>query len=250
MLVRSAEGKKGGEGGWGGGERASTPLLSSCSGQCPDHPPSSRNHLLHYLRRARRFAAASLCRLTFKLARVLPGTVVFFDKFCPDLHSADAGGLGGTGPSEEEGGESADGTPPPPPPPPRPLAVAPSTAMAAACGWCSAKLGNALVVVLSEDGDDDEADDRVGDDDHGGSAAAAGRTTPPPERREGQAGAGARDGGAGGREGGAMPPRVLGLREFLRDFFVGGGAEEQEELVRRGDLLRGVHLSNKVGACG
>lgn len=152
--------------------------------------------------------------------------MVFFDKFCPDLHGAprncnddgDGDGddrLAGTNPSAC-GGNADDKSAPSRAP------VPPSTRMmmAAACRWCSKELGNAPVVVLSEG----ESDGRVGAD---GSCA------------------GKEEGEVAGEGGGGALPRVLGLRQFLRDF-VGGQAGE--ELARRGDLLRGVHLSHKVSA--
>lgn len=155
--------------------------------------------------------------------------MVFFDKFCPDLHGPGDGddSLVAINPSNSKA--NADDDRPVPSRPP----VAPSAAMmTAACRWCSKELGNAPVVVLSE-GDNDGP---VGDG-GSGSGSCAGRGEE-----------GGRQGGGGEGEAGGMPPRVLGLREFLRDFV---GGEAGEELARRGDLLRGVHLSNKVTAwCG
>lgn len=146
---------------------------------------------------------------------------MFFDKFCPDLH-----GAGNDDGSNDGGGEgSADDSPQPllsgplvPPPP--------ATAMAAACRWCSKELGDAPVIVLSEGEHDDEGG-RVGGDGRKGNG-------------------GEEEGRAGGAGTARVSPRVLGLREFLREFV--GGGEVGEELGRRGDLLRGVHLSSKVSA--
>ena len=186
---------------------------------------STSPSLFHRRRRRRRRR-----RPKQKLARSLPGTVVFFDKFCPDLHrhgAGDSGDNGGDGLAAvthpSEGGENAGE---PSALSRRLLGSSPPTTMAAACRWCSRELGNAPVVVLSEE---DESDDRVGGED--GSCA------------------GEEEGGGEG-----MLPRVLGLRAFLWDFVRRAGAEEEEveELARRGDLLRGVHLSSKASerSCG
>lgn len=174
-----------------------------------------------------------------QLARALPGTVVFFDKFCPDLRGGCSGSGSGFGSgfgssvgcpdarkSTPEGGGSVDDPPLPGPP------VSSSTMMAAACRWCSKELGNAQVIALSED----ESDCRVGDDERSGNGETFSL-----ERDAGQAGA--EEGGAGSGGGGGTPLRVLNLRGFLHNFV---GGEAGEELARRGDLLRGVHLSNKV----
>lgn len=102
--------------------------------------------------------------------------------------------------------------------------------MLAACQWCSAKFGENTgslapsVLLLSDD---------IGD---GGGGA--------PESDA----LGARGGEEVKTEGGAPTStrtvRELGLHGFLREFV--GTGEAAEELARRGDLLRGVHLSNKV----
>ncbi len=158
-----------------------------------------------------------------QIARSLPDTVVFFDKFCPDLHgtaAAAAAAVDGTTNPRAEGGAGH-----PSPSSPRPSAsrlasgpLAPSQAMAAACRWCSKELGNASVFVLS-------------DDDAG-------------EGRTGGGGGGVGGGGEGGDGGGET--RVLGLRDFLRLFVAGGEEAEGGKLARRGDLLLAAHLANKV----
>eukprot|EP00903_Cladosiphon_okamuranus_P006825 g6650.t1 len=167
-----------------------------------------------------------------QLARTLPGTMVFFDKFCPDLHLHDGarGRNGGGGGGDDglaagrnpsacrENAAHDDTSAPSSGPAPRSTGVM----MAAACRWCSEELGNAAVVVLSEG----ESGGWVGAD---GRSCLAGKE-------------GGEEGAGGGGTG--VLPRVLGLREFLRDFV--GGGEAGEELARRGDLLRSVHLSSKA----
>lgn len=169
-----------------------------------------------------------------KVARALPGTLVFFDKFCPDLHGAAAAvGLDGSTASSE--GEGDVGRPSPSPSPsgsPPSKHLLPSSSMLAACRWCSAELGNASVFVLSDDGDGQAGDEE--DSEHCCSTVQG-----CPCSDDAQARTGAEE------EGGTATRVVLGLRDFLGDFV---GGEAGEELARRGDLLRGVHLSNKVNS--
>ncbi|CAM9323899.1 unnamed protein product [Ectocarpus sp. 12 AP-2014] len=188
-----------------------------------------------------------------QLARSLPGTMVFFDKFCPDLHGASAASTAGTtdpgerGPPEVgEGGDTSGLSPPDALRPPTPTVHASSTSsVLAACRWCSEKLGGASVVVLSDDGHDHDRDGTGA----GGFLDDDAPPPPPPQQQQQQqqalaVGDHARMGGTGAAGGGgAELPRVLGLREFLRGY-VGGDAEE--ELARRGDLLRRAHLSCKA----
>lgn len=162
-----------------------------------------------------------------KIARALPGTMVFFDKFCPDLHGASAAARP---PVEGRRGGSHSSPSSSTPFKHRVSSSSSLSSMLAACRWCSAELGNASVFILSDDDDDDDKEHccsvvqgfHADDDAH-------------------QAGTGRAEGG----EGGAGAPRVaLGLRDFLGDFV---GGEAVEELARRGDVLRGLHLSNNVG---
>ena len=150
--------------------------------------------------------------------------MVFFDKFCPDLHgtaAAAAAALGGIPTSGAEGGANYSSSAPSPgtPSPPSPPAsgpLAPSSVVAAACRWCSRELGSATICVLS----DDDAGER-------------------------QAGGGGGGGGVGGGDAGGEA-RVLDLRDFLRRFVAGGDAAEGGELARRGDLFLAAHLANKA----
>ncbi|CAM9489850.1 unnamed protein product, partial [Ectocarpus sp. 4 AP-2014] len=143
-----------------------------------------------------------------QLARSLPGTMVFFDKFCPDLRGASAAATAGaTDPGERGppevggGGDTSVLSPPDALRPPTPVVHASSTSsVLAACRWCSEKLGDASVVVLSDDGDDDDRDgtDTRGFLDHNA-------PPPPPQQQQQQAlavGDHARMGGTGAAGGG------------------------------------------------
>ncbi|CAM9581753.1 unnamed protein product, partial [Laminaria digitata] len=178
-----------------------------------------------------------------QLAHSLPGTVVFFDKFCPDLHNLpdvgedDDGTTSGTTSGIASGiasgvtyasltgtGDADHASPL------RDAAASSSSSfssLAAACRWCGVELGNSSVTILSDDNaeNNDYGDgnaDEEGYPAHGQAVGGAGR-------------------GEGGRGDGGVP--VLGLHGFLRRFVDESGAED---LARRGDLLRKVHLSNKV----
>ncbi|CAM9697488.1 unnamed protein product [Pylaiella littoralis] len=191
-----------------------------------------------------------------QIARALPGTLVFFDKFCPDLHGATttAAAAAAAGP-HVDGRTTSDGREgdvrhpsPPTSPPSKHLAFSSSSSSSscfscssvlAACRWCSAELENASVFVLSDDddgrtGDDDEDDD---DKQHSRRAAVQGFSS---DGDAHQAGTGVGE----DVEGGSGTPRVvLSLRDFLGGFVWG---EAGEELARRGDLLRRMHLANKA----
>ncbi|CAM9283337.1 unnamed protein product, partial [Ectocarpus sp. 12 AP-2014] len=146
-----------------------------------------------------------------QLARSLPGTMVFFDKFCPDLHGASAAATAGTtdpgerGPPEVgEGGNTSVLSPPDALRPPTPAVHASSTSsVLAACQWCSEKLGDASVVVLSDDGRDDDGDGT----DAGGFLDHDAPPPPPPQQQQQQeqalaVGDHARMGGTGAAGGG------------------------------------------------
>ncbi|CAM9312557.1 unnamed protein product, partial [Scytosiphon promiscuus] len=173
-----------------------------------------------------------------QLARTLPGTVVFFDTFCPDLH-------GGEGEGEGERGDAFRASPSPGirTPPSDPLLPSPSTSsMLAACRWCSAQFGKKYgsspppVLLLSDDSGD-------GGGGRGGGGGGGGGNALGSDARASGGGRGGAKGASGGSEPNATV-RALGLDGFLREFV--GVGEAAEELARRGDLLRGVHLSNKA----
>lgn len=176
--------------------------------------------------------------------------MVFFDKFCPDLHDlpngsdvGDSGICGSDSTSDTTSGTTTTGAK-------RGITSgisslagtgdaehvsSPSNATAstssfssllAACRWCGVELGNRSVIILSDDNNNhDKNDGHAGGEGFPGDDQAVG-------------GAGMEEGSGG--DGGVV---VLGLHGFLRRFVDGSGAED---LARRGDLLRKTHLSSKV----
>ncbi|CAM9652144.1 unnamed protein product [Ectocarpus fasciculatus] len=251
--------REGGNGHAGAGTTNAAPppaagaIGGGASGQ-EQRPPPCSLLLLHSELSKLTGAAGALSmkqeRRLSQLARSLPGTMIFFDKFCPDLHSASAtatASAGATAPgvrgSREGvgGGDDSDVSPPADAPlPPTPAVhVSSASSVLEACRWCSQKLGGASVVVLSDDGKADHDGTDTGD--------FADHDAPPPRQPAFVVGEHARLGGASASAGGrgAGLPKVLGLREFLRGY-VGGDTEE--ELARRGDLLRRTHLSCKASS--
>lgn len=150
-------------------------------------------------------------RVTSQLARTLPGTLIFFDKFCPDLHTPSANDNSG----DESNASDNEADPAAHPPvgdvslPFPPLKNTPP--LVAASRWCSANLGDADVVVLCED-------------------APNSSRQPLGEERE----ATRSDG---------VQVMNMNLHQFLREFVKG---EAAEKLGKRGELLRRAHMSNKV----
>lgn len=144
-----------------------------------------------------------------QLARELPGTLVFFDKFCPDLHqpsttvaaTTDNHGIADLNTHEGDGGIHNDVK----------RLIMP---VLAACRWCSAELGRSVLSVS------------VVSNDNIVFAPKSCEALP----KEGQ-----------GDERDAM--RLLDLGGFLEKFV---GGEAAVELRRRGDLLRRTHVANKV----
>lgn len=188
--------------------------------------------------------------------------MVFFDKFCPDLHDLHGVGDGddcatsgssttsGTTSERDRGGTAAGGGGGGAYGTPAAAAVAATavgnasltgtgdaehaspvrgaasssssfSSLVAACRWCGVELGNSSVAILSDDYND-ESSDNADEEGFSGDDQAAG--------------------GVGMREGDGGVP-VLSLHGFLRRFVDESGAED---LAKRGDLLRKVHLSSNV----
>lgn len=192
--------------------------------------------------------------------------MVFFDKFCPDLHDLPGVGDGdncatsgssttsGTTSDRDRGGTAAAAAGAAAYGAPAAAAVAATavsnaplsgtgdaehaspvrgaafsssssfSSLVAACRWCGVELGNSSVAILSDDNDENN-------DNGDGNADEEGFND------DGQAA-----GGVGMKEGDGGVP-VLSLHGFLRRFADESGAED---LAKRGDLLRKVHLSSNV----
>lgn len=155
--------------------------------------------------------------------------MIFFDKFCPDLHRGSSSSSSSTSFTRDEhasleqtsGAQSNE-----------------ISRLKAACRWCRAELGCPSVVILSDDDDDDDL---------------SGERLPGPSEafREGDAGTTPRtrdsDDGFWGPAPAARPReavRVSGLEEFVREFV--GRGEREAELLRRGALLFSAYQAMKV----
>ena len=99
------------------------------------------------------------------------------------------------------------------------------SSLVAACKWCGVELGNSSVTILSDDSDSGDGIGNADEEVFLGDGQAVG-------------GAGMLEGGHGD---GGVP--VLSWHGFVRRFVDGSGTED---LTRRGDLLRKVHVANKV----
>lgn len=93
------------------------------------------------------------CRVSVQLARALPGTLVFFDKFCPELHRTSPGATNPLPGDDTKGTQDKNAS----------MSYSTSSpgeepSLLAACKCCRARLGSSSVITILSDEDVGDAD--------------------------------------------------------------------------------------------